>query len=199
MPKQTTLETSKEDPVSDQAPPAIQTTPDQTARADLSLLYRENTKELAGYLRRVFGNGPPEPEDVAQEAFQKLSAHADLSQIRNLRAFLWRTARNIVLTHKRNLDVRTKYDFEIEHLYFAAEGSGSSPERVLEVKEQLQIIRATLKKMPERRRLSFLWHRVEGLSFTAVGRRLGITRHAVVKHVTRAALDIERALEIATE
>ena len=183
----------------DLAPPTIQGAPDHVAQAELSLLYRENIKELAGYLRRVFGNGPPEPEDIAQEAFQKLSAQKDLSQIRNLRAFLWRTARNLVLTHKRNLDVRTKYDFEIEHLYFAAEGSGSNPERVLEVKEQLQIIRNALKHMPERRRKAFLWHLVDGRLFSAVCRRLGISRHAVVKHVTRAALDIDEALRATME
>ncbi|MEM1088263.1 MAG: sigma-70 region 4 domain-containing protein, partial [Pseudomonadota bacterium] len=49
-------------------------------------------------------------------------------------------------------------------------------------------------KMPENRRLAFLLHRVEGLNFSAVGRRLGMSSNGVVKHVTRAAYDIKMAL-----
>ena len=170
--------------------------PDQS---DLWALYRDYQPELTAYLRGAFGEGPPEPEDVVQEAFQRLAEQDDLSVVRNLRAFLWRTARNLVLTHKRNREARSQYDFEIEHLFFAIEGSGFNPERVLEVKEQLRIIEKTLLCMPEKRRKAFLMRRIDGLNFSAIGRRLGVTRHAIVKHVTRAAFDIETALNEAME
>ncbi|MEM1191665.1 MAG: sigma factor-like helix-turn-helix DNA-binding protein, partial [Pseudomonadota bacterium] len=60
--------------------------------------------------------------------------------------------------------------------------------------EQLHIIEDALWKMPKRRRDAFLMHRVEGLTLTETGRRLGVTRHAIIKHVARAADDIDRAL-----
>ena len=164
----------------------------------LARLYKDHAEELSGYLRKAFGHGPPEPDDVAQQAFQKLAAYHDLSAINNLRAFLWRTARNIVLTHKRNEDARSKYDFEIEHLFFAVKGNESNPERVLEVKEQLVAINGILHKMPEKRRNAFIWHRVEGLNVAAVARRLGMTRAAALKHIVRAALDIDAALNNVT-
>ena len=160
----------------------------------LSRLYRDHSGELSAYLRKRYGDGPPDPEDVVQQAFLKLSERGNLPKINNLRAFLWRTARNLLLTHKRNDSTRSKYDYEVELLFFAIRGNEFSPERVLEVRQQLFVINEALRKMPEKRRKAFIWHRVEGLNVAAVARRFGVTRAAAVKHIARAALDIDTAL-----
>ena len=162
--------------------------------ATLAALFEDHSSELAGYLRKTFGNGPPDPEDVAQEAFSRLAERSDLSSIKNLKAYLWRTARTLTLTERRNSGIRSKYDVAVKHLYFALEGTESDPERVLGAQEQLKLISAVLEKMPERRRQAFLLHRIENLNLAAVGRRLGVTRGAAVKHVTRAVVDIDAAL-----
>lgn len=165
----------------------------------LSRLYQKHASELSAYLRKQFGDGPPDPEDIAQDTFQRLSEYHDLDSIKHVRAFLWRTARNLMISAKRSLHVRSKYDFEVEHLYFAVEGTENSPERVIEVKEQLALINHVLQQMPENRRQAFLLHRVEGLNFSAVGRELGMTRRGALKHVTRAIVDIQAALKETVE
>ncbi|MEM9234811.1 MAG: sigma-70 family RNA polymerase sigma factor [Pseudomonadota bacterium] len=165
---------------------------DQAALADL---YREHGEQLAAYLRKAFGDGPPDPDDVAQEAFHRLVQQESLDRIKNLRAFLWRTARNILLSQKRNIESRSRFDYEIEHLFFASKSPAATPERVLVVREQLKIVAEVLKKMPDRRRKAFLWNRVEGLTLTAIGTRLGITRRAVARHVIQAAYDLETTLQ----
>ncbi|MEM8937344.1 MAG: sigma-70 family RNA polymerase sigma factor [Pseudomonadota bacterium] len=161
----------------------------------VSALYAENADELTSYLRKMYGDGPPEPEDITQQAFARLASQEHLSAVNNLKAFLWRTARNLVLTERRNAATRSKYEYEVEQLFFAVRGNDFSPERVLEVKEQLSAINAVLRKMPERRRQALLWNRVEGLNVAAVARRLGITRAGAVKHIARAAADIDAALK----
>ena len=181
------------------AAPDINPAESMTGSKAVAQLYENHAEALSSYLRKAFGDGPPDPDDIAQEAFQRLLEHKSLSSIQNLQAFLWRTARNLTVSKKRSIERRSKFDFEIEHLFFGLEGPGLSPERVLEVKEQLRIVRRVLEKMPDRRRRAFLWHRVEGLSFTAIGKRLGITRRAVARHVVKAACDLETALEDATE
>ncbi|MEL7042482.1 MAG: sigma-70 family RNA polymerase sigma factor [Pseudomonadota bacterium] len=158
-------------------------------------LYQQSVDELIAYLRKVFGEGPPEPNDVAQQAFERLSRQEDLAGVRNLKAFLWRTARNLVLTERRNSETRSKYEYEVEQLYFVAKGNESTPERVLEIKQQLATINRTLREMPERRRQALIWNRIEGLNVAAVARRLGITRAGAAKHIARAALDIDIALK----
>ncbi|MEM8572896.1 MAG: sigma factor, partial [Pseudomonadota bacterium] len=92
--------------------------PPEEAQSPISVLYQEYAAELAEGLRKRFGNGPPDPDDVAQEAFQKVLERGDLSTIKNLRAFLWRTARNLILSSKRSDHRRSAYDFEIEQLFF---------------------------------------------------------------------------------
>jgi len=170
-----------------------------TCRRALARLYDEHIEALTRYLRAAFGSGPPDPDDIAQETFVKLAERGELESINNHKAFIWRTARNLMLSSRRKLTTRTKYDFEVQNLLFAAVGSHSSAERVLEVKEQLELINNTLAKMPENRRIAFLMHRIDGLNFSAIGRQMGMSPNGVIKHVGRAMLDIKNALDAASE
>ena len=179
--------------ISDEAS-ALQTeTPAKPAsdHDDITALYRDHSRELIASLRKAFGAGPPDPEDVAQQAFQKLIEREDRSDIRDLKAFLWRTARNTFLKAVSKAGVRSRHDFEVEQLFFPARGDDSTPERILEVKEELQAINEVLRQMPQKRRHAFLLHKVEGLSVAAVARQLGISRTPAQKHITRAAHQIE--------
>ena len=161
----------------------------------LAAFYEQHRAELTSYLRKQFGNGPPDPNDMTQLAFQKLLERGDLSGIRCLRAFLWRTARNLTLNYRRSDSIRCGYDFEIEQLFFAEKGNGSSPERVVEVREQLRIVSEALRGMPEKRRVAFVLHRIEGYTISAIARQFGLSRAAILKHVARAASEIDTALE----
>ena len=160
----------------------------------LTKVFHESQGALIAQLRRSFGNGPPDPEDTVQLAFQKLAERNDLSDIRDFQAFLWRTARNLVLKEKRSEDVRNRYDFELEHLYFPLQGDELTPQRVSEVKEQLRMVSAALQSMPERRAQAFVAVRIEGLSINETASRLGVSRTAVNNHIARAAADIDAAL-----
>ena len=35
-------------------------------------LYRDYFGQLSGTLRKIYGNGPPDPNDIAQQAFEKV-------------------------------------------------------------------------------------------------------------------------------
>ncbi|MEM9741234.1 MAG: sigma-70 family RNA polymerase sigma factor [Pseudomonadota bacterium] len=157
-------------------------------------LYREHASALITMLRKAFGNGPPAPEDLTQQAFEKLMARGDTSDIANVRAFLWRTARNMFLNEQKSQSARSKYDFEVEQLYFPIRGVNLSPDVVLSAQEELKAINQALRNMPERRRRAFLLHRVEGLSVSEVARRLRISRSPADRHITRAAEDIQLCL-----
>ncbi|MEM6898556.1 MAG: sigma-70 family RNA polymerase sigma factor [Pseudomonadota bacterium] len=159
----------------------------------VSDLYVDYADQLSQAIRRTFGDGPPDPDDVAQHAFEKLIQRGNLDKITNLKGFLWRTARNIVLAAKRSANVRNKYDFEIEHIYFALKDNESTPERIIIVREQLELIRKVLLDMPDKRRRAIVMHRVEGLSMTEIGRRLGMTRQSVALHITKGIAELDVA------
>ncbi|MEM0928338.1 MAG: sigma-70 family RNA polymerase sigma factor [Pseudomonadota bacterium] len=157
---------------------------------DVLSLYKEHAAPLVAGMRKMFGPGPPDPEDVAQQAFQKLLERGDLESISNVRAFIWRTARNIIIDDRRSRDTRDKYDFEVEQIFFPLKDDVLTPEHVLVAKEQLEAVKTVLRNMPERRRRALILHRVEGLSIVEVGRRLGIARPSASAHVARAMADL---------
>lgn len=159
----------------------------------LTSFYNEYLETLVAGLRKQFGGGPPEPEDIAQQAFQKLVERDDLSKIKNLQAFIWRIARNMILDHKRAQDVRSRYDFEVEKLYFPLKNDVSTPEDVLLVQEQLNIVKKIVDELPERRRQALLLNRIEGLSVTEVGKQLGISRPSAAAHIAKAMAKLSMA------
>ena len=164
-----------------------------TKRAEidqLTALYREYAAELSNGIRGLYGDGPPDPEDVTQEAFRKVFERGDVANIKNLKAFVWRTARNLVLTSKKSDKQRSRYDFEVEQLFFPLKGDISTPETVIIAREQLKAINELLRNMPEKRRWALLLYRLEGLTLNEVGRRLGIGRTAVSKHISKAEMQI---------
>lgn len=168
----------------------------ETDNYQLEEAYKSYAPKIAASLRRAFGDGPPDPEDMTNLAFQKLLEKRDLSAVQNLKNYLWRTARNLTLKEKRKFGVRTKYDFEIEHLYFATKWDERTPEGVLKTKQQLQAIDEVLRSMPKRRRRSFLLHKVEGLPLVEVGRKLGIPKSTAHREVMKAAVEIDVSLQL---
>lgn len=159
-----------------------------------SELYQEYAPTLTERLRRAFGNGPPDPSDLCQSAFEKLIQRGDISDISNLKGFLWRTARNLFFNDRKWQAMRSSYDFEVEQIYFPLRGDSSTPENVLSVREELNAINRAFEKMPERRRRAFILHRIEGLSVSEVARRLRIARSPTDRHIRRAMEDIQVAL-----
>ena len=172
---------------------AVAPAADQSAM--LEGLYRDHRDELVDFLRRQFGAGPPDPEDIAQLAFEKLLRRKTFSDLSSVRAFLWSTAKNLSISSLRRNKARASYDSAVQRLYFASSGDEMSPARVVEAQQQLSIIAAALRHMPENRRQTFVLHRIEGLNKAQVARRLGISRTAVVKRLARAAAEIDDALE----
>lgn len=160
---------------------------------ELDALYESYAPQLSDAVRRTFGDGPPDPDDVTQQAFQKLIERGDYGSISNLKGFIWRTARNIVLSAKRSVTTRSKYDFEIEQIYFAIKDCETTPERILLVREQLELIEKVLLAMPDKTRRAITLHRVEGLSMAEIGRRLGMRRQSVAQHIAKGIAELDVA------
>lgn len=172
---------------------------DDETRDPIADLYASHGEKVTALLRKHFGDGPPHPEDVTQAAFQKLLERSDLSDVRDLGGFLWQIARNLVLKEKRSMQVRTRYDYELENIYFPQRGDVLPPERVLTAREELKRINQALRAMPEKRRRAFVLHRIDGLNVSAVARRLKLSRSAANKHIVRAVEDIDRYLDRSTD
>ncbi|MEM8988688.1 MAG: sigma-70 family RNA polymerase sigma factor [Pseudomonadota bacterium] len=162
----------------------------QQRQQRVSRLYQDYHRPLVATLRKMYGDGPPDPEDVANEAFHRIVARDDVGSIDNLKAFVWRIAKNIVLKSRRDSARRSRRDFDVENIFFPEKSYESTPERIIEAREQLRAINLLLRTMPETRRHAFILHRIEGLSITETARNLGMSRPGAAKHIARAAAQI---------
>jgi RNA polymerase sigma factor (sigma-70 family) len=161
----------------------------------LSQLYELYRKELIAFVRRKFGSGPPEPEDVAQQAFTNFAALGSSAAIVNPRAFLFRTAHNIALNDcKRQHISRRLFESSPEPREVCEARDDFNPEIVLLGKEQYLLIEAVIRAMPERRRAILLLNRLEGVSYAEIARSMGVSESVVRKHAALAIRECSAVL-----
>lgn len=165
--------------------------------AALAGLYERYRRELVAFVRMKVGGGPPEPEDVAQQAFVNYAALDDPTAVHNPRAFLYRTAANIVTNHHRRAALDRKHAaLETEQESDRARDE-LSPEIVLLDREQLALVEAAIKGLPARRRRYLLLNRLDGLSYVEIARREGLSEGVVRKQVAKAIRAIDAVLKAA--
>ncbi len=160
----------------------------------LQKLYERQYHNLRRYLQKLVGSGPPDPDDVAQTAFARLSARENLDDIDHLPAFLWRTAQNIVSSERRAAAIRKANAPTLEALFVEDVTDASDPQRVLLARSELETVTAALHAMQPKRRDILLMSRIDGYSNAEIARRLGLARSTVSEHLSNALLDLEHAL-----
>ncbi|MEM0955164.1 MAG: sigma-70 family RNA polymerase sigma factor [Pseudomonadota bacterium] len=171
-----------------------ETSTNQSGQIDIARLFQEHSPALVSYLRRQFGDGPPCPEDMAQQAFEKLLQRRQTEKIDNYPGFLRQTARNLTISALRRANVQSLHKPEVERRYLPQEGYESSPENVIEIRQQLAIINEVLREMPASLREAFVLNRIDGMSKTDIAKRQGVSRPAVVKRLAKASAQITAAL-----
>ena len=163
----------------------------------LASLYDRYWAELCNYINKAFGGGPPDPEDVAQTAFEKYAALNNPDDIRNPRAFLYTAARNTVFDHKRREKTKNAHADDLINGGACGHVDEISPERVLIDKERLSIIEAAVAKMPEKQRHVFLLSALEGCGYAEISRRTGVPPSSVRRYVTKALKACDDAIDAA--
>lgn len=143
--------------------------------ADLRLedFYRTSFFDIVSSVRRAFGPGPPEPEDVVQAAFLKYAAQKNPAAIKDPSAFVFITARNIIFDQKRRKKVFDRYladqmafdlEFRLEEI---------TPERVLVSKERFSQMVNALKRLPKKQQVILAMSRVEGKTYAEISALTG--------------------------
>jgi len=159
----------------------------------LAAVYRQHWHALCRHVRTNFGDGPPEPEDVAQAAFTKLAAVANPSSIENPGAYLRRVAHNIAVdAHRRNGRTRrVEQNLEI----FEAENADLSPEDVLASKDELKRLNDVIANLKPKHRVALMLRRMDGLTFIEIAREMGISEAGARLLVGTALAECAAAME----
>lgn len=146
-------------------------------------------------LMRYFGRhlaSREDAEDLTQETLARLSQQPSTEGLVNAEAYLLRIASNLLRDRFR----RDRSHHASEHVSIDAsmqEWPGEEPscERVYEDRERLQAFLQALDELPPRCRQVFLLQRYEGLTYSAIAKRLEISVSGVEKHMMRALLHFD--------
>lgn len=145
----------------------------RTADPRLDRLYREYFDDLVRVVRRAFGPGPPEPEDVVQVAFLRFATHKNAGAIRDPRSFLFIAARNFIFDHKRKRKLLDRYladqiaydrSFELEEI---------TPERVVLAREHFDQLVKALRRLPKKQQVILAMSRIEGKTYAEISAETG--------------------------
>jgi len=161
---------------------------------DIAALFRLHHRELQGYLRRR-GASPELAADLTQEAFLRLlTAEAD-ANVKNAPAYLFRTAANLSvdwIRRQRFLPMATDPDTALA----AVADETPSAERIVISRQEIAILEAALNELPATVRYVF-FARLDGMTFAAIGKRLGISPNTVFSQMTRVMVLLKSSLDYA--
>lgn len=159
--------------------------------SDTTSLFIEHRRSLVDYAAGIMGSRA-QAEDVVQEAYIRFSAAsgkavAEQGQpIVNPLAYLYAIVRNLALSWARRSSLETAVAPASEEIASVA-SDAPSVETVLVHRAELRTLAAALVELPERTRLAFNMHRLQGRPLREVADRLDIS-------VTRAQQLVKAAM-----
>jgi RNA polymerase sigma factor (sigma-70 family) len=163
-------------------------------RPSYSATYAREWRDVCAFLGARFGPGPPDPEDVAQQAFFKLGELEGADRLESPRAFVFRVAINLMLDERRSL-ARASRTLDASAPLLAMDSEETPDlERSLIAKQQMGLLEKVVQGLPDRHRQYLLANRLDGQSFVAIAERFGVSQSLVRKTVEEALAVCQRAL-----
>ena len=141
----------------------------------------------------TFTKSPELSEDIAQDVFAKIWMKKEtLPEINKFEAFLYITARNLILDRLRKHVFTGAYEDYLK-LYF--EESSPNPGRRLEFKEFETTIHSAINKLPPQQQTAFRLSRFYGLSHEEIAGRMGVSKQSVKSYIVRSIVSLRKIME----
>ena len=158
--------------------------------------FTENFPKVKNYAQMLL-RSEIDAEDVAQDVFYKLWLQPEiwLDNEKELYNYLFIMTRNIILNIFKHQQI--EQDYQEGYLEKAVLHELMESEDTLKniyYEEMLLVIRLTLEKMPERRRLIFELSRFKELSYKEIAERLNISIRTVEHQVYLVLIELKKVL-----
>ncbi len=161
--------------------------------AHIEHIYQQYWGDVRDYVLARFGSGPPDPEDIAQQVFARLSELKQLDRLDNQKSFLMTLAHNMTIDAIRRQKTHANAQNNLGNT--AENVDDLTPERVYMAKEEVSNLKHALSTLPEKRRELLLMHRVQGLSFVEIAKRTGLSQSTVKYHVAQGFAECMEAMK----
>jgi len=142
--------------------------------------------DIAAAARRS-GHSGSAALDIVHDLYLKLSANPDvLRDKRSLKSYLCRAAVNLGLDRFRRERFETRLFSGTPDEACAVPSQDAPPDRALDVRDRIAVLREAISELPERRRAVFVLHRLHHLTRDDIAAKLRISRNMVDRHLRRA-------------
>jgi RNA polymerase sigma-70 factor (ECF subfamily) len=135
---------------------------------------------------------PDDADDLVQDVFYRFARLREQTiWLERPQAYLRRIASNLL---KDRAKTAARHSLA---LHVAADEEvlpGIDQERALESRDMLRRLEAAMMKLRPKTREIFLAHRIEGLSYSEIALRLGLSVKGVEKQMSKAILQLDRLL-----
>lgn len=158
--------------------------------AALTAIARRYWEPLAAYAYRLVEDRDG-AMDIAQEACIRLWDRRGHDSPRCLRAYLFRTTRNLALDHLKTK--RTRRRLLRRHAPERTNGP-ARPDEVLDQDRTAAEVHRAIRDLPERRREVFTLAYLGGLTYAEIGEVMGISPKTVQNQMTAALAQLRAAL-----
>lgn len=162
-------------------------------------LYRQHWREICARLRKVFGAGPPDPEDLAQEAFAKFTRLIDYQSVEHPKAFIFRIALNLGYNSVRRISIARR------HIAQSLQGVGQplidelSAEDVYSARERLAFLIDATDALSEKERVVLARSRIHGETYSEIRAATGWSEADISRRLHSALSTIQSKLRAAEE
>jgi RNA polymerase sigma-70 factor (ECF subfamily) len=125
--------------------------------------------------------------DLTQETFVRLwDARETLDPSQSLKAYLYRTARNLAYNHRRNAETHSEKEDDIRENSNARPAAPHPPDVAAEGEWLEEKLWTWIADLPDRQRDALVLSRFEGLTHEQIAEVMGISDRTVNNHIVRA-------------
>ncbi|MEL7118253.1 MAG: sigma-70 family RNA polymerase sigma factor [Bacteroidota bacterium] len=152
--------------------------------------YQEIFESLSFSLRNFifFKSGDvQQAEDITQEAFLRLWKACAKVLPEKAKSFLYTVANNLLLDQIKHQKVVLNFQ-KVPQKKETIE----DPEYLYQVNEFQRILEEAIAALPEKNRVVFLMSRLEKLTYQEIAERLGISKKAVEKRMSKALVELRK-------
>jgi len=133
-------------------------------------------------------------EDLVQEVFTRIwEIRSDWNPVGNLKAYLYKAAKNRALDFLKAQRVRSYADLNADDPELL---SDISLERQINGQDFQSAAQQAIRELPDRCRLIYLLHREEGLTYSEIASSLEISVKTVEAHMSHALKILRRRLAV---
>lgn len=155
--------------------------------ASFTDIFLSNRNALIWTVMRIVGDHQA-AEDVTQEAYVRVSKAVEGGAVEHVEAFLFQTARNLALNHKRSRQIRRLVERDDVPAMDVETNPSALPSQEAEIihRERLRLLDEAVSRLPERAQKVWVLSKIEKWPYPRIAEHLGVSPNIVFNDLKMA-------------